>query len=521
MNVRKNFLKTVFILTGIAIASTAVFADNPIISHRYTADPNAMVYNGRVYVFCSNDDDNNGSYGLSSYIIVSSDDMANWTDHGEVFRVPRDASWATRAYAPTAIERDGKFYLYFPNSGSNIGVAVADRPEGPYKDTLGKALIDKSTPNGNVEWIFDPAIFIDDDGTPYLYFGGGQNLGSNLRGIKLKEDMISISGSAEKINAPKGFEASFMHKYEGKYYFSYAASSWNSTIEYLIGDSPLGPFTHKGVILDNPSINGKNINGSNNSHASIVEFKGQWYMFYHDRRISGGNTHKRDVSVDLLTYNNDGTIKKVIVTAESVPQIKNFNPYDTVQCETMDKQSGIETDKCSEGGMMLTDISDGDYTSLSKADFGDGATGFAIRASSKSGGGKVELHLGSKTGGLVGTCEIGETGSWDTWKTFECAIADCRGVDDLYLVYKGSGEPFRLNWFKFESPTNVVSSVKWSSRNHITDRRRLSITISDRNSPFQSGSSMFTLTGRVLQQKKRLKNSGAGSRGVMLIVPEK
>lgn len=518
MNPERILKKTVGSLIGIAALFSMVFADNPIISHRFTADPNAIVYNGRVYVFCSNDDDNHGSYGLSSYILVSSDDMVNWTDHGEIFRVPKDASWANGAFAPTAIERNGKFFLYFPNRGESVGVAVADRIEGPYEDPLGKPLLEKSMPNCNVMWLFDPGVFIDDDGQAYIYFGGGP--GNNLRGIKLKDDMISVEGEAVSINARNSFEASFMHKYDGKYYFSYAAGSSNSSIEYLIGDDPLGPFNHKGTILHNPSLNGRNINGANNSHASIIEFEGQWYLFYHDRRISNGTTHKRNASCDILEYNSDGTIKSVKVTAESVPQIKNLNPYDTVQCETIDKQSGIETDKCSEGGTMLTDISDGDYTSISGVDFGDSATGFIIRASSESGGGTVELHLGSKDGDLVGTCEIKETGGWESWENFNCEITGCSGVEDLYLIYKGSGEPFRLNWFIFESPTTVKPSVKRSAGNRICNRSQLSIVVQDHKTISQFNASMFTLSGRIAE-KNSMNISGMKSKGTYVIIPEK
>lgn len=517
MNSQSFFKRTVYALLGIAAVFSLTSADNPIISHRFTADPNATVYDGRVYVFCSNDDDNHGSYGLSSYILLSSDDMVNWTDHGEIFRVPRDAPWASRAFAPTAIERDGKFYLYFPDGGNSVGVAVADRIEGPYVDPLEKPLIDKSLPNCNVQWLFDPAVFIDDDGQAYIYFGGGN--GRHLRGMKLNDDMISVSGSAVTINAPGSFEASFMHKHDGKYYFSYAAGSFNSTIQYLIGDDPLGPFSHKGVVLDNPSLNGRNINGSNNSHASIIEFEGKSYMFYHDRRISGGTTHKRNASLDLLEYNGDGTMKKVRVTSESVPQIKKFYPYDTVQCETMDKQSGIETDVCSEGGTMLTDISNGDYTSLSGVDFGEGATGFSIRASSESGGGTVELHLGSKDGDLAGTCEISATGAWDTWKTFTCGISDCEGVNDLYIVYKGAGEPYRLNWFKFESPNANLSSAKSIPMRKVGKRQRLSIAVQGKDMPAGFGTTLFTLNGRTLQ-KSMVNNSGRTSKGAYVIIPE-
>jgi len=429
-----------------------IWAENPIITHKYTADPNAMVWNGRIYVYCSRDDNNGDGYDIIDYTLVSSDDMVNWTDHGEVFKVPRDAKWANRAYAPGSAYRNGKFYLYFPDGGSSIGVAVGDRPEGPFQDALGKAIINKNMPNCNVEWLFDPAAFIDDDGHAYLYFGGGGSTpGVNLRVIKLNEDMISTSGTAVTINAPRSFEASFMHKNNGTYYFSYSTDFNGSSarIDYMTSNNPMTGFTYKGIILDNPTVNGKNINMGNNNHASVVKFQDKWYVFYHDRRISN-QVYKRSVSVDLADYNADGTMKKTTCTDNGPPQIKNLNPFDTVQAETINWQSGIKTDVCSEGGIMVTSISNGDYIRVKGVDFGGGAEKFEVRAASNSSGGTIELRLGSQTGTLVGTCEITGTGSWTTWKTFQCNVSNCTGKKDyLYLVFKGSGEPFRLNWWRF------------------------------------------------------------------------
>ncbi len=439
------------LLLLVIVAIQTATADNSIITHKYTADPNAMVWNDRVYVFCSRDDNNGEGYDIIDYTLISSDDMVNWTDHGEVFRVPRDASWANRAYAPGAAHKNGKFYLYFPDGGSSIGVAVADKIEGPYKDAIGRALVNKSMPNCNVEWLFDPAAFIDDDGQAYLYFGGGGSTpGTNLRVIKLGDNMISTDGTAVTISAPRSFEAAFMHKRNGIYYFSYSTDFNGSSarIDYMTSNNPMTGFQYKGIILDNPSVNNKNINLGNNNHASVVEYKNKWYVFYHERRVSN-QVYKRSVSVDLADYNADGTMKKTVCTDNGPPQIKYLDPYDIVEAETINRQSGIKTDVCSEGGIMVTSISDGDYIRVKGVDFGDGAERFEVRAASGSSGGRIELRLGSQTGTLVGTCEISNTGGWTTWKTFECDVSDCSGVKDLYLVFKGSGEPFRLNWYRF------------------------------------------------------------------------
>ena len=218
----KLFLPSISLLVC-AFVVKAQTGTNPIMTHKFTADPNAIVVNGRIYVYCSSDElntpktsTNPGAYNLTEYTLMSTDDMANWTDHGQIFKVPKDASWASQAYAPAVIERAGKFYLYFPDASRSIGVAVSDKPEGPFVDALGKPLISRNTPNANVPWLFDPAVFIDDDGQAYLYFGGGktpdQPYGKNLRVVKLNDNMTSINGDPISLNTPYSFEGAFMYK---------------------------------------------------------------------------------------------------------------------------------------------------------------------------------------------------------------------------------------------------------------------------------------------------------------------
>src|SRR5690606_23089888 len=149
-------------------------AHNPIATQIFTADPNAVVYGDRVYVYTSHDIDNQDNFDMVDSIAFSSDDMVNWQDHGVIIHAD-SLPWATNLYAPGACSRNDKYYLYIPNSGSGIGVAVADDPGGPFVDPLGVALLTKSFPNANVPWLFDPACFVDDDGQGYLYFGGGDD----------------------------------------------------------------------------------------------------------------------------------------------------------------------------------------------------------------------------------------------------------------------------------------------------------------------------------------------------------
>ena len=211
-------MKSILPIAATLALLPAVYADYPIVSHRYLADPASLVYEDRVYLYCSNDEDSpvEGNYVIRNVVCVSSSDMKNWTDHGAVLQAPDDAAWAKKTWAPTPIARDGKVFLYFGNGGSNIGVASSSRPTGPFKDAKGGPLLDSKTPGvmpAEHMWLFDPAAFIDDDGQAYLFFGG--NGDNNIRAIKLNRDMISVNGPAVAMRALNFFEAAWMHKREG------------------------------------------------------------------------------------------------------------------------------------------------------------------------------------------------------------------------------------------------------------------------------------------------------------------
>jgi arabinoxylan arabinofuranohydrolase len=496
-----------------------LLADNPIISQRYTADPNVFIFNDRLYVICSSDEDNGEGYNLLNYTLISSDDMVNWTDHNLVFKVKSVTTWAGQAYAPTALTRGGKVYLCFPNGASSLGMCVADRPEGPYKDLIGKAIVDRSTPNcaeTGMEWLFDPCLFVDSTASgsqAYLVFGGGKPYGTNLRIVKVTADMKSISGTPQTINAPNSFEGPFLHKYNNRYYLSYPTSN-GSDIDYLMSDDPMTGWVHKGTALPNPTLNGQNINLNNNSHESMIEYKGKWYMFYHDRRISNA-TYKRNVCVDDLKYDTDGKIQKVIVTSEGPAQIKNVNPYDTIQAETIWKQKGIETEFCNEGGVMVTAIAEGDYTSLKGVDFRDGAKSFQVRSASATSGGKVEVHLDSPTGTLVATCTITGTGGWTTWKTESCEVTNCSGVKNVYFVFNGTGEPFRLNWYRFVSVTTEINKNVFQIQKTNENRNLMCSSVCSRSLP---KGITFDLSGRVTNIKaQNIQQHNLSADGLIIV----
>jgi arabinoxylan arabinofuranohydrolase len=231
-------------------------ARNPLISHIFTADPNAIVYGDKIYVYVSHDADGQEGFDMIDHHVYSSDDLVNWQDHGVVVKAA-DLSWAGVLYAPGACEKDGTYYMYLTNGGSQIGVVTADDPGGPFIDPLDRGFLSSSFPNADVPWLFDPACFIDDDGQPYLYFRGGES-GDNARVVRLNDDMVSIKDTAATTMPTTAFfEASFMHKHEGKYYFSYSSdfsSGHGAALEYYMGDSAMmDGAEYKGKLLNNAS----------------------------------------------------------------------------------------------------------------------------------------------------------------------------------------------------------------------------------------------------------------------------
>lgn len=469
---------------------------NPLISHKYGADPYAIVFDGRVYVYMTNDTlvyDEHGKvtqvdYGIINKIsVISSEDMVNWTDHGEVpVAGPNGiAKWAKNSWAPAVahknIEGKDKFFLYFANNGSGIGVLVGDTPTGPWSDPLGEVMIGSNTPGiEGVWWLFDPAVLVDDDGTGYLYCGGGIPHDPNCtpeeianpktsRVLKLAEDMIHIDGSAVTIDAPYMFEDSGIHKYKDKYYYSYCTNFSGvhpkgappkGEIAYMVSDNPMGPFTYVETILKNPS---DYFGVGGNNHHAIFEFKNQWYITYHaqtlDEAIAGEGRGYRSTHINKLEYYENGLIKEVKADMEGVAQITKLNPFLRNGAETFAWNFGISTEKAEAPGNLaeginlnVTGISDGDWIAVSKADFGEnGATAFKANVAASLGG-KIEIHLDQYEGELIGELIINPTGGEQSRTLMSIDIKKVTGVHDIYFVFKGKEEHnnlFNIDYWQF------------------------------------------------------------------------
>jgi arabinoxylan arabinofuranohydrolase len=306
---------------------------NPISPCVFCADPTALVYDGRVYVYGSNDHQQfvaNGKTGDNNYgaikslVVFSSDDMVNWTFHGTIDVNRICSSWGWRfanSWAPSATWRekeDGtkEFFLYFSNSGGSVGVLKASSPVGPWKSPLSKPLIDGDTPGVRpCTWVFDPGVVIDDNGTGWITFGGGDPnaqgntvLPGNCRIAKLKDSMIEIDGDVHQIDVPNFTEAPWMHKYNGRYYLTYA-SEWPEKIAYAVADHIGGPYTPMGIISE---IAGN----SNTTHPAIVSFKDQWLFFSHNGGLPDGTSYSRSIIAEPMSYDKDGKINVIPPTAQ-------------------------------------------------------------------------------------------------------------------------------------------------------------------------------------------------------------
>jgi len=290
---------------------------NPIVTHKYTCDPAAMVHNDTLYIFTGQDaaGGQNG-YNIKNWCCFATTDMKNFWEY-EVPLKSSDFKWNTGdyAYAAQVIERNGKYYWYVSTNYTGIGVAVADKPEGPYKDALGRALLtNDDSPGATHGWrTIDPTVMIDDDGQAWLYWGNGR-----LWCCKLNNDMISIDtkyGIREvAINGKMDFsytEAPWIHKYKNMYYMSFAIG-FPERIGYAIGSKPEGPYTYKGILNEIAA-------NSNTNHQSIVKFKGKWYFIYHNGGIqTDGGSYSRSLCIDELKFDKKGLYKPVIMTTKGV-----------------------------------------------------------------------------------------------------------------------------------------------------------------------------------------------------------
>lgn len=293
---------------------------NPIIKYKYTADPAALVYKDKVYLYTGHDvaPAKENRYVMNEWLCFSSSDMVNWKEHPSTLNVKAFAWAKGDAWASQVVERNGKFYWYVAithdstHRGKAIGVAVSDSPIGPFKDARGSAIItNEMTTETKISWDdIDPTVFIDDKKQVWLFWGN-----TVLHYVKMKDNMIDMDGPMKTIELPHFTEAPWVHQHNGWYYLSYAYE-FPEKIAYAMSRSIEGPWEYKGILNE---IAGN----SNTNHQAIIDFKGKSYFIYHNGALvpDAGSFH-RSVCIDYLYYNKDGTMKRVVMSSEGVQPVK-------------------------------------------------------------------------------------------------------------------------------------------------------------------------------------------------------
>lgn len=469
MKIMKNMAKACA-LFGLGFLGEA-FAENPILQTYYSPDPAPVVFGDTVCVYTGNDEGGH-FFTMHGWRVSCTTDMVNWTDRGALILSNEDFGGNAKKngdWAAQVVRRNGKYYYYVTvestKGGRAINVAVADRPEGPFKD----ALNGRHLAGPNWDYI-DPTVWIDDDGQAYLYWGNPK-----LYWAKLKENMIEFDGEIHQTDMSRGFapdgesskytEGPWIHKRGKKYYMIYASHGVPEKISYSTSDSPTGPWTWGGVIMDQG-------NGTAfTNHSGLIDFKGRSFFFYHNQKNVNGGGYSRSTAVEEFTWNADGSIPTIKSTNNGVVKpVKNLDPFERVEAETKSWVGGMTVNKPSDpeggnytiinhvavesGNVYLTGMGTGFYTKVRSVDMGDGADRIVI--CTRGNGGKLELHAGSETGALLAGMEIPSSSKWEE-HSFD--VTDASGVDDLYFVVKQGG--FDFDYWYMESEKNAIPQTAY------------------------------------------------------------
>ena len=432
-----------FLLSLIVLLASTAFGQNPIIRDQFTADPTARVFNGKVYLYPSHDivapKDKNlrkDWFCMEDYHVFSSENLTDWTDHGVIVTQTK-VPWLTKAnydmWAPDCVFKNGKYYFYFP-VGGKIGVATADKPEGPY------TVLDQ--PVKGVGGI-DPCVLFDKDGKAYLFTSAGR-----IRVAQLKENMIDIEAQPQVIdNLPtKGLiEGPFAFERNGKYYLTYPhVENTIERLEYAMSDSPMGPYKPVGVIMDESK------SGCWTNHQSLVQYKNQWYLFYHDRDYSPKFDKNRSARIDSLSFNVDGTIKKVIATLRGVGlsaatkeiQIDRYSRLSDkgVSIALIDTVNTF-------AGWNTVFKAPNSWVQYNSVDFGKKKIKSVEVRSKSATGGTIQVRVDKVDGPVVAEVTIPKG---NDLKAVEAKVSNSqKGVHNLFVVLKDS--PVEVDWIKFKN----------------------------------------------------------------------
>jgi arabinoxylan arabinofuranohydrolase len=441
-----SYEKILFFIDVSGYHSPAPFngCPKPIVQTNYTADPAPMVYNGKVYLYTGQDEDNSTWFVMNKWKLYTTEDMLNWTDHGavasyEIFDWSNGDAWAQQV-----VERKGKFYMYAPvrnrdKKRSAIGVAVADQPSGPFRDPLGKPLV--SVSDGDI----DPTVFIYNDGRAYLYWGN-----PNCYYAELNEDMITLktdpimlpmkeesfgkrTGDARRPTAYE--EAPWLYRRNNLYYLFWAGGPLPEYLGYSTSKSPSGPWKKGGTLMPREGRSFTN-------HPGVIDYKGKTYLFYHNGSLPGGNGFNRSVAVREMTFRKDGQIDSMKMSADLSRSLKYFDPYQKAEAETIAWSENMKASQNEVVGVFVTASKSGAFTSLRAVDFGNsGASAFTARiGTTHHSGVSMEVHLDGLEGKLLCTLKVPLTGGNNRWEIVSSAIENVVGLHDLFFVFKGTAE---------------------------------------------------------------------------------
>lgn len=465
------------IITASALLSVtaACLAQNPIIRDQFTADPTARVFNGRMYLYPSHDIESPVEnlkewFCMEDYHVFSSDNLTDWTDHGMILtqnKIPWVKPDSYAMWAPDCVEKDGKYYFYFPAAPKNaergfaIGVAVADSPTGPFRPMF--------QPIKGVMGI-DPCVLIDDDGKSYIYWSG-----MGLSVAPLKDNMTELDGNPVKIEGlPEGFkEGPFAFKRNGRYYLTFPwVRDKTETLAYAMSDTPTGPFDFKGIIMDeSPS-------GCWTNHHSIVEKDGQWYLFYHHNDYSPEMDKRRSARIDSLTFNPDGTIVKVSPTLRGVG-ISDARKRIQIDRYSDISKKGVSIDFLNPDnkfdGWKVKFSRFGSWVRYNKVDFSDRPVK-EIRISAKSAkGGKLKIT--DAAGNEIARVTVPAS---KEWQTVSAPVKNSpSGVIDLLVTL--SGGAVEVDWIGFDTlPWETGGMTSGKYRNYFKELGYSEKEISDK-----------------------------------------
>ena len=438
-------IRKIVILSVTAMMAYAVSAQNPIIRNMYSADPTARVFNGRMYVYPSHDivspvEPEKKWFSMEDYHVFSSDNLTDWTDHGAIV-TQNEVPWVKKnsyaMWAPDCVEKNGCYYFYFPAApsgerrGFGVGVAIALRPEGPFSPMC--------QPIEGLHGI-DPCVLIDPkDGKAYIYWAG-----MGMWMARLKDNMMELDTRPEQVKTlPDGFkEGPFVFERQGKYYYTFPwVRDTTETLAYAMGDSPMGPFEFKGVIMEeSPTKCWTN-------HHSIVEYQKQWYLFYHHNDYSPEFDKLRSVRCDSLFFNPDGTILPVVPTLRGVGITSARNRIEIdryhhishgAYIKLMDESKPFE-------GWATVFPKKGASVDYSRVDFGTEAVGeMVIRVKSNSKAGIIVRANGA----LVTSVNIPKS---STWTNLKVSVKHApKGVNDISVTLT-KGEMVEIDYIAFDT----------------------------------------------------------------------